>query len=78
MTRKEIEEEAEKTIEEKCDESGCIREEAIVPSMNHFVAQYVHGQINKNDLIQFSKYLGVFINIEAVDEFKEKHKLRQS
>lgn len=78
MTRKEIEEEAEKTIEEQCEESGCIREEVLVPSMHHFVAQYLHGQISKFDLIQFSKYFGVFLDMKSVEELKEKVKRNQA
>lgn len=78
MTRKEIEAKAEEVIEAKCKESGCIREEVVVPSMHCFVEQYIHGQITQKDLFLFSQYLGMTLNMGIIEHLKERVKLRQA
>ena len=74
MTKKEIQNKAEKMISAQIEESGCTREEVLEVSTYCFVEEYIKEGISREDLVALSNYLKTPLNMEEVEILKRKRK----
>ena len=77
MTKKEIKEYVENDIQNACDEGGLSREEVLETVLINIIYRYEIGLLTKEDLLQCGEYLGVELDMSAIDEQITKRKVKK-